>query len=255
MTYSMLKDLEAQLGHQFTQTDLLKTALTHRSYHFENRAKSTGHFERLEFLGDAVLDLVLSEALMSRFPDVDEGSLSKWRASLVNESTLGEIAREINLGKYLYLGKSEEAGRENARPRLLASALEALLAAVYLDAGMDSARSTIGRLFAGRLSQLDGNNQYATDFKTRLQEWSQKNLHTVPEYRLVSSQGPEHAKIFSYEVLLAGKKMGAGDGNSRKAAEQEAACGALLAIEKGGGKKLSFGSAKNLNKNTLGELT
>lgn len=236
----MLKDLEASLGHQFIQTDLLKTALTHRSFYFENRARSPGHFERLEFLGDAVLDLVLSEALMSRFPDVDEGSLSKWRASLVNESTLSEIAREMSLGKFLYLGKSEETGRENARPRMLASALEALLAAVYLDGGLDQARSTIGRLFAGRLSQLDGTNQFAHDFKTRLQEWSQKNLHSVPEYRLVASQGPEHAKVFSYEVYLVGKKMGLGDGNSRKAAEQDAARNALLAIDKKAGCKTAL---------------
>ena len=232
MTYRMLKTLEAQLGHQFIQIDLVKTALTHRSYHFENRAKSLGHFERLEFLGDAVLDLVLSEALMSRFPEVDEGSLSKWRASLVNESTLSDIAREINLGQHLYLGKSEEISRENARPRLLASALEALLAAVYLDGGMDPARSTIGRLFAGRLSQLDNVNQYATDFKTRLQEWSQKNLRVVPEYRLLSTDGPEHAKIFRYEVLLQGTKRGEGCGNSRKAAEQDAARAALNQIDK-----------------------
>ena len=252
----MLKDLEALLGHQFIQTDLLKVALTHRSYHFENRAKSGGHFERLEFLGDAVLDLILSEALMSRYPDVDEGSLSKWRASLVNEATLSEIARELNIGKYLYLGKSEEVGRENARPRLLASALEALLAAVYLDGGLNQARLTIGRLFAGRLSLLDAKNQYATDFKTRLQEWSQKNLHSVPEYRLLTSTGPEHAKIFCYEVLLSGKKMGAGEGNSRKSAEQEAARTALTAIDnKSGSKNLIFGSAKNLNENALGDLT
>lgn len=252
----MFKDLEALLGHQFIQTDLLKVALTHRSFHFENRAKSSGHFERLEFLGDAVLDLVLSEALMSRYPDVDEGSLSKWRASLVNESTLSEIAREMNIGKYLYLGKSEEVGREKARPRLLASALEALLAAVYLDGGLDPARLTIGRLFAGRLSLLDGKNQYATDFKTRLQEWSQKNLHSVPEYRLLSSSGPEHAKTFCYEVLLSGTKMGMGEGNSRKAAEQEAARNALTAIDnKAGCKNLIFGSAKNLNENALGDLT
>ncbi len=237
-----LNEIEASLGHQFIQTDLLKTALTHRSFYFENRAKSPGHFERLEFLGDAVLDLVLSEALMSRFPDVDEGSLSKWRASLVNESTLSEIAKEIHLGRFLFLGKSEELGRENARPRLLASALEALLAAVYLDGGLDPARSTIGRLFAGRLSQLDGTNQFALDFKTRLQEWSQKNLHSVPEYRLLSSHGPEHAKVFAYEVFLQGQKLGAGEGNSRKAAEQEAARDALGKIEsKAGCKEILFG--------------
>lgn len=230
----MLKDLEALLGHQFIQTDLLKVALTHRSYHFENRRTSQGHFERLEFLGDAVLDLVLSEALMNRYPDVDEGSLSKWRASLVNEATLSEIAREVHLENHLYLGKSEESQREKARPRLLASALEALLAAVYLDGGLDAARNTIGRLFAGRLSRLDAVNQYATDFKTRLQEWSQKKLHTVPEYRLIQSSGPEHAKTFRYEVLLQSRKMGEGNGFSRKAAEQEAARDALTKIDLSG---------------------
>lgn len=227
----MINALEAQLGHRFNQCDLLKVALTHRSHHFENRRSSTGHFERLEFLGDAVLDLILSEALMSRFPEVDEGSLSKWRASLVNEATLSEIAREMGLATHLFLGKSEDNQRENPRPRLLASALEAIFAAVYLDGGLDAARSTIGRLFAGRLSQLDNETQFALDYKTRLQEWSQKKLRIVPEYRMISSHGPEHAKVFVYEVLLANKKCGEGRGNSRKAAEQDAAKAALIEIE------------------------
>lgn len=223
----MLKVLEGRIGHEFSRPELLQVALTHRSFHFENRKSSPGHFERLEFLGDAVLDLILSEALMQRYPEETEGSLSKWRASLVNENTLGGLARELELQQFLYLGKSETAQRANPRPRLLASAFEAVLAAVYLDSGLETARDLILRLFLPLLDQLNEQNQFAQDFKTRLQEWSQKKMRTVPEYRLIGSHGPEHAKVFKYEVLIQDKKWGEGDGNSRKSAEQEAARNAL----------------------------
>jgi ribonuclease III len=221
----MFDELQGRLGHQFQRDDLLQVALTHRSYYFENKKTSPGHFERLEFLGDAVLDLVLSETLMNRYADVDEGTLSKWRASLVNENTLGEIARDIGLAKFLFLGKSES--RETARPRLLGSALEAVLAAIYLDAGLEKVRMIIEREFESRVAALDDQNQYAGDFKTRLQELTQKRLRTVPEYRLVSSHGPEHAKLFRYQVLIQEQPYGEGEGNSRKSAEQDAARNAL----------------------------
>lgn len=227
----MFQELEGRLGHQFAQSDLLKVALTHRSFHFENKRISSGHFERFEFLGDAVLDLILSESLMTKFPEVDEGTLSKWRASLVNESTLSEIGRELQLNDHLYLGKSELTQRENPRPRLLASSFEAILAAVYMDGGLPAAKTLVDRLFSERLSRLDDQNQFALDFKTRLQEWTQKRMKTVPEYRLVSSDGPEHNKSFKYEVLILGKTFGEGDGTSRKSAEQSAARNALEKID------------------------
>jgi ribonuclease-3 len=227
----MHAELEGLLGHRFDQTDLLRVALTHRSYHFENKHKSKGHFERLEFLGDAVLDLVLSECLMKAFPDVDEGPLSKWRASLVNESSLADLARGLGLHKYLFLGRSEDSRREEARPRLLASAFEALLAAVYLDGGLETVRALIERLFADKLGHLSADNEFASDFKTRLQEWSQKRFRTTPDYRLIESDGPEHAKRFRFEVWVDGHCLGTGEGGSRKSAEQSAAGDALTKIE------------------------
>lgn len=230
----MLDELQGRLGHAFQRPDLLQVALTHRSYHFENKRTSPGHYERLEFLGDAVLDLVLAELLMARFPEVDEGTLSKWRASLVNETLLGEIARGLDLSKYLYLGRSES--RETLRPRLLGSAFEAVLGALYLDGGLEKVKALIEREFNERMSGLSEQNQFATDFKTRLQELTQKRLHTVPEYRLVSSQGPEHAKSFRYEVRIQDESYGEGEGGSRKAAEQEAARQALSRFETGESK-------------------
>lgn len=223
----MFQELEGRLGHHFANSDLLKIALTHRSFHFENRKLSSGHFERFEFLGDAVLDLILSEALMVRFPDVDEGTLSKWRASLVNESTLSEIGRDLQINVHLFLGKSEVGQKENPRPRLLASSLEAILAAVYLDGGLPAAKALIERLFTERLGRMDNENHFALDFKTRLQEATQKRTKTVPEYRLVSSDGPEHAKNFKYQVYIKDEPCGEGVGTSRKNAEQAAARDAL----------------------------
>ncbi|HMN68172.1 MAG TPA: ribonuclease III [Bdellovibrionales bacterium] len=229
MTENQFQELETRLGHRFHQIDLLQVALTHRSFHFENKSMSRGHFERLEFLGDAVLDLLLSEALMRRYPLVDEGTLSKWRASLVNETSLGEIGRKLDLSQYLFLGKSEVPLRANLRPRLLGSAFEAVVAALYLDSGLENTRAFIEREFGEMLGSLNGENQYATDFKTRLQEWTQKNLKVVPEYRLLAAEGPEHAKTFRFEVLVNQEKWGEGEGGSRKIAEQAAA---RIAMEK-----------------------
>lgn len=223
-------ELQSRLGHEFRQTDLLRVALTHRSYHFENKTRSPGHFERLEFLGDTVLDLIISELLMERYPDVGEGTLSKWRASLVNETTLGAIAREFDLAKFLYLGKSEEVQRAQARARLLASAYEALLAAVYLDGGLPAAQALVRRHFDARLNDLTVADGFNADFKTKLQEWAQAKHHVTPEYRLVDAAGPEHQKRFRYAVLIGDQFLGQGEGGSRKAAEQDAAHVALKTL-------------------------
>lgn len=219
--------LIARLGHEFHNRELLQKALTHRSYYFENRATSPGHFERLEFLGDAVLDLILSETLMKAYSQVDEGTLSKWRASLVNEEALAGVAAGIDLQKYLFLGRSEESQRENPRPRLLASAFEAVIGALYMDGGLDVSRAFIDREFSSRIHDLDATNEFANDFKTRLQEWTQKKFRVVPDYRLLETNGPEHAKEFTVEVSINGKVMGKGTGGSRKGAEQSAAQDAL----------------------------
>lgn len=226
------QELEQRIGHQFQQPDLLKVALTHRSFHFENKAKSAGHFERLEFLGDAVLDLVMSEALMKQFPEVDEGTLSKWRASLVNEQCLSGIARSMNLGKFIFLGRSEALNRDQSqdRPRMLASVFEAIIAAVYQDSGLETARAFIEREFKTLLSQITPETEFAADYKTRLQEYAQKRWKVLPEYKMVTSEGPEHAKIFTFEVWIGEESYGKGAGNSRKAAEQVAAKAALVKL-------------------------
>lgn len=227
----MTELLMAQLGYCFKDPCLLQSAVTHRSYFFENRSKAPGHFERLEFLGDAVLDLILSEALMAAHPAAEEGTLSKWRASLVNESTLAEVAREVQLGRYVYVGKSEEPLRPDFRPRLLASAFEAVVAALYLDAGFPVVRDFILRHFASRIDGLNIQNEYEADFKTRLQEWTQKQFHVVPEYKLLRAEGPDHARTFTVEVLVKKDGLGQGSGRSRKEAEQNAAAAALRKMD------------------------
>ncbi len=219
--------LADRLGHAFQNPQLLETALTHRSFYFENRAVSPAHYERMEFLGDAVLDLIVSELLIKAFPQMNEGTLSKWRASLVNETVLGEIARGLDLGRHIRLGKSEEKERENLRPRLLSSAFEAVVAALYMDGGLECARKFLESQLASRIETLDSEIEFAADFKTRLQEITQKRFHTVPDYQLVQSEGPEHAKVFTYEVFINGERAGKGAGPSRKSAEQEAARRAL----------------------------
>ncbi len=228
----MTEVLMTQLGHNFRNPQLLETALTHRSYFFENRAQAAGHFERFEFLGDAVLDLILSETLMTAHPQADEGALSKWRASLVNENALAEVARQFELGQFLHLGKSESAQRPQLRPRLLASALEAVIAALYLDGGLEIVRAFVLKHFASRIDSLDKQNEFSADFKTRLQELSQKRFRTVPAYKLISDEGPDHAKIFTVEVYVNGRRLGEGSGSSRKEAEQAAAGEALKTEEK-----------------------
>jgi ribonuclease-3 len=230
MTLKMTEFMMAQLGYTFKDPCLLQSALTHRSYFVENRGKAPGHFERLEFLGDAVLDLILSEALMEAHPQAEEGTLSKWRASLVNETTLAAIARQMQLGRYVYVGKSEEAMRPALRPRLLASAFEAVVAALYLDAGLPVVRAFILRHFATLIGDLNIQNEFAADFKTRLQEWAQKHFRVVPEYKLVGADGPDHARTFTIEVTVKNEWLGQGSGKSRKEAEQSAANVALRTI-------------------------
>lgn len=230
----MFERLESALGHRFSQPGLLRLALTHRSHHYENLTVSPGHFERLEFLGDSILDFLLAEALMKRFAEVDEGTLSKWRASLVNESALAKVSAGLRLHDHVLLGRSEEARRSDIRPRLLSSIFEAVLAAIYLDGGLAPARKLVEECFAPDLESLDPTNEFGADFKSRFQEWTQKRFRVTPEYRLLDTVGPEHAKRFRCEVLVQERKMGEGEGGSRKAAEQDAARTALVDLEKRG---------------------
>jgi len=226
-----LKEFEKKLGYRFRKKTLLKNALTHKSYANERRLEATDHNERLEYLGDAVLELIVSHLLMENYPQAAEGELSKLRASIVNEKTLANVAREHALGTFLYLGKGEEMGAGREKASLLANALEAVLGAVYLDRGFKKAYKVIGRIALELFEQV-GQEGFYKDYKTQLQERAQILFKTVPKYKLVKESGPDHDKTFEVNLLIRGELMGVGIGKSKKNAEQEAAKEALEALEK-----------------------
>ena len=215
--------LEEKLGYAFQNSTLLENALTHSSYANENRGRSLGSNERLEFLGDSVLGMVVADYLYRTHPDLPEGDLTRTRAALVCEGSLVEVARALDLGEYLKLGRGEDAGGGRHRPSIQADAVEAVLAAVYLDGGIGSARKIIQRFILDREAEKGASR----DYKTALQELVQRESGQVLEYRLTGSSGPDHAKIFSVEVDLNGTKVGAGEGHSKKEAEQNAARAAI----------------------------
>jgi ribonuclease-3 len=211
--------LERRLGIAFRDRDLYRQALTHRSYAYERGGLPTN--ERLEFLGDAVLGIVVTDALYREYPDYPEGELAKMRASLVNMTILADVAREIGLGQAVLLGRGEELTGGREKGSILADTLEAVFGAVYIDRGMRSAAKLILGLFTPRLrGQIEGGT--VLDYKTTLQEAAAARLGTMPEYQLTES-GPDHAKRFSAVVRLAGEPFGTGEGRSKKEAEQAAA--------------------------------
>jgi ribonuclease III len=221
-----LLGLEQAIGYAFHDRDLAAIALTHRSA----VARLGGNNEKLEFLGDAVLDLAISDLLMKRYPDVSEGDLSKLRAGLVNAAILAAKASEIDLGARLRLGRGEERSGGRGKPSILAAAFEALLGAVYLDGGYDTARDMVARQFEHELARpLRG--QFS-DHKTRLQEVTQKYFRATPVYNVVRASGPDHDKAFVSEITIGGKLYGRGEGKSKKAADQDAALAALTLLEK-----------------------
>lgn len=224
-----LAQLEASLGYTFKDATLLKRALSHKSYVNENRLPATEHNERYEFLGDAVLELAISDLMMRLFPESSEGDLSKLRAATVNEQSLAEIARTIHLGQYLFLGRGEnQAGRE--KDSLVADAFEAVMGAIYLDGGFDPAKEFVHRHF-GKLLQKATKKDISRDFKTRLQEISQDKFQLIPQYRLVKESGPDHDKQFDVELFINKELYGKGFGKSKKQAEQNAAFEAIKKIE------------------------
>ena len=218
-----LSDLQSHFSYQFKDEHLLEQALTHRSFYFENRGSTRGHNERLEFLGDAVLDLAISAELMRLYPDENEGVLSKWRASLVNEASLAEHAGNLSLGQYLRVGKGELVSQALQRPRILASAFEALVGAMFIDAGYEVTKNFLAEQFHATLRHVSATSDYESDYKTRLQEKVQKETHAPPDYRIVKTEGPDHNKKFFVEVSVQGKVLATGEGASRKQAEQQAA--------------------------------
>jgi ribonuclease-3 len=226
---SQLNLLQEELGYSFKDPALLLRCLTHVSY---GRKKSEGHNEVLEFLGDAVLDLAVSDLLMQRNPDKSEGDLSRMRAALVNASVLAEKAALLELGAFLRIGKGEERSGGRAKPSILAGAFEALLGGVYQDGGYQAARAVVERYFA---ADVTAKTLGQHDYKTRLQEISQRLFREPPVYRVVSETGPDHEKVFITEIAVGGKVLGKGEGRSKKQSEQHAARKALDALKDNAG--------------------
>jgi ribonuclease III len=211
--------LDVALGIRFRDAALRDTALTHRSFAFEQDLDATN--ERLEFLGDAVLGLVVTDMAYEAFPEMPEGELAKLRAAIVNAQALADVARALGLGELVRLGKGEEQSGGRNKASILADALEAVIGAVYLDVGLDEARELIQRLFRP-LMDAYARGEGDRDYKTILQELASRELHVMPEYRL-EDRGPDHEKEFTATVFLDGQAMGTGIGRSKKEAEQRAA--------------------------------
>lgn len=221
-----LRRMEKALGYTFRRRSHLKRALTHRSYANEMRLRATEHNERYEYLGDAVLELAISHLLMEQFPEHPEGELSKYRAAVVNEIQLAELARELHLGDFLYLGKGEEQTGGRDKPSLLSDALEAIFGAVYVDRGFKKGFEVIKHHYKKILQKVKAGH-FIQDFKTRLQEESQGRFRAVPRYRLMRESGPDHSKTFEVNLFIEDVLYGVGRGASKKAAEQDAARQAL----------------------------
>lgn len=221
-----LKVLEKHLGYSFRKKELLKRALTHKSYTNELKLPSLQNNERSEFLGDAVMELVVSCLLMEKFSDHPEGELSKLRAAIVNEAQLADLARSIRLGDFLFLGKGEEQTGGRDKPSLLSDALEAVLGAIYLDRGFAKAYQVIAKRYAAIIDQV-GSEGFVKDYKTRLQEVVQGRFRVTPRYKLMSTRGPDHNKVFEVHLYIHDKLYGEGKGFSKKSAEQDAASQAL----------------------------
>ena len=221
-----ISDLQKTLGLVFNNPYLLEQALVHSSYINENPGNTPGHNERLEFLGDAVLDCIVAEKLYQDYPDLDEGELTRLRAALVRRDTLAAIARGINLGDFLYMGKGEDAGGGRSKAPNLAGALEAVIAAIYLDRGWAGTREVIVRLYGDAWVKA-ARPGAGLDYKSKLQEVLQSGGQLTPSYRLVAETGPDHDKSFTAEVCSGSRILGAGTGKSKKLAETAAARAAL----------------------------
>jgi len=221
-----LAALQQTLGISFNNTSLLEQALVHSSYINENPSFTPASNERLEFLGDAVLGQTVAEKLYQDFPHFTEGEMTKLRAALVRRDTLARIARAVGLGDHLYLGKGEEASGGRRKPANLAAALEAVIAAVFLDLGSSAARDFILRLLDTELENAVS-QRTGVDYKSELQELIQAKEQQIPTYHLVEATGPDHDRTFTVEVRLDKTVLGRGSGKSKKAAETEAARSAL----------------------------
>lgn len=221
-----LEILEEDLDYSFRERGILIEALTHRSFHHENPDTASSYNERLEFLGDSVLGLVIVEHLFNYSREFTEAVMSKIKSYLVRGSVLSEIAAGLSLGRYLRLGRGEEDTGGRRKRSILANALEAVFGAVYLDGGYDAAREVILRLFRERVASVISSGQYH-DYKTELQEKSQMLFGVLPEYRLIGQTGEEHRKVFTVEVCITNRVYGRGRGKNKKEAQMIAAKEAL----------------------------
>ncbi len=220
----MIKDLETAIGYRFKNITLLQNALTHSSYANERWHNSLMSNERLEFMGDSILGMVVAEYLYRNFPDRPEGDLTRMRADMVCEKTLAAVAHRIGLGQHLLLGNGEEQSGGRSRNSILADAVESVIAASFLDGGMEAARQFIRQFI---LVEVPVSKLHNVDYKTALQELVQQKKNQVLTYILVGESGPDHDKQFDVEVKLNGNRVGYGTGSSKKRAEQDAARAAI----------------------------
>lgn len=238
---NLLMILQEALGYFFNNPNFLSKALTHKSYGNEKNG-SVKNNERFEFLGDSVLDMIVSDYTVKNYSDHSEGALSKIRASVVNESCLAELARKINLGKFLLLGKGEDLSGGRDKSSLLANAFEAVAGAVYFDSNMETAFKVFLPLLQDEINKFANTCDFR-DFKSDLQEYTQNKLNCIPVYKVVNETGPDHSKIFEVKVVVKKEIWGQGKGRSKKEAEQAAARDALESYNLKSAKKLTHGSS------------
>jgi ribonuclease-3 len=224
MSDSDIKKLESIIGYQFKDKQLIIEALTHKSF------KKPYNNERLEFLGDAVLDLIVGEYLFKKFPNSDEGTLSKIRAAIVNEDGFTALAKDIELGEFLYLSSAEENNKGRSKTSLLSNAFEALIGAIYLDASLDEAKRISVDLIEKNHPQIDLDS-LCKDYKTTLQEYTQAEFGVTPQYELLKATGPDHDKVFEVGIYLNKKLVATAKGKSKKSAQKEAARLALTQLK------------------------
>jgi ribonuclease-3 len=223
-----LNDLPERLGIELRDPEAIRQAFVHSSYFNENPRAVSGHNERLEFLGDAVIGLVVSRLLYERYPDHDEGFLTARRASLVNRDALASLALEVGLDRYLLLGRGEAEAGGASRPSLLAAAFEAVAGAIFLSEGLEPTREWLRTMFAAQLPGPE-ETEPPKSAKSRLQEWAQREHRVKPHYELVSTIGPAHDQTFTVAAVLRGHRLAVGSGSSRQRAEEQAAASALAA--------------------------
>lgn len=233
MAQSPLENLESALDYRFRENGWLRRALTHRSYVARNGNASEDN-EQLEFLGDSVLSFIVSERLSRKFPALAEGELSRVRSRLVSATHLAQVGRKLDVGQYLFLGRGEESSGGRTKPALLVDAVEALIAALYRDGGLDAAENFVDRFVLPPNLKAAARKLVVSDHKTALQEMLQADQKKPPVYRVIQEKGPEHRKVFTVEVRVAGNRTARGRGSSKKTAEQEAAQALLKKIRSRG---------------------